>query len=94
MLVIEYKIKAKPTQYKAIDEAIRTVQFIRNKCDKTLDGRTQRRQNQPVCFEQIFDRTTQRVQAFVKDLNSMAVQAAAERGWLAISRFYNRLCKV
>jgi putative transposase len=29
---------------------------------------------------------------FVKNLNSMAVQAAAERGWLAISRFY-RLCK-
>ncbi|MEQ9668852.1 MAG: transposase, partial [Coleofasciculus sp. G2-EDA-02] len=31
MLVLEYKIKAKPQQYKAIDEAIRTVQFIRNK---------------------------------------------------------------
>jgi putative transposase len=30
--------------------------------------------------------------AFVKDLNSMAVQAAAERGWLAISRFYDN-CK-
>jgi putative transposase len=29
---------------------------------------------------------------FVKDLNSMAVQAAAERGWLAISRFYEN-CK-
>jgi putative transposase len=32
MLVLEYKIKAKPQQYKAIDEAIRTVQFVRNKC--------------------------------------------------------------
>ena len=29
---------------------------------------------------------------FVKDLNSMAVQAAAERSWLAISRFYGN-CK-
>jgi putative transposase len=29
---------------------------------------------------------------FVKDLNSMAVQASAERGWLAISRFYEN-CK-
>ncbi len=29
---------------------------------------------------------------FVKDLNSMAVQAAAERGWQAISRFYDN-CK-
>ena len=30
--------------------------------------------------------------SFVKALNSMAVQAAAERGWLAISRFYDN-CK-
>ncbi|GET44311.1 IS891/IS1136/IS1341 transposase [Microseira wollei NIES-4236] len=29
---------------------------------------------------------------FVKDLNSMAVQASAERAWLAISRFYDN-CK-
>ena len=29
---------------------------------------------------------------FVKDLNSMAVQASAERGWAAISRFYDN-CK-
>jgi putative transposase len=26
---------------------------------------------------------------FVADLNSMAVQSAAERGWFAISRFYD-----
>ncbi len=32
MLVLEYKVKAKPNQYKAINQAIRTVQFIRNKC--------------------------------------------------------------
>ena len=31
MFVIEYKVKAKKTQYIAIDEAIRTTQFIRNK---------------------------------------------------------------
>jgi putative transposase len=29
MLVLEYKVKAKSSQYKAIDEAIRTVQFVR-----------------------------------------------------------------
>jgi putative transposase len=29
---------------------------------------------------------------FVQDLNSMAVQASAERAWLAISRFYEN-CK-
>ncbi|MEO1673219.1 MAG: RNA-guided endonuclease TnpB family protein, partial [Cyanobacteria bacterium J06631_2] len=31
MLVLEMKIHAKPAQYQAMDEAIRTAQFIRNK---------------------------------------------------------------
>jgi len=32
MLVYEYKLKATPAQRAAMDEAIRIVQFIRNKC--------------------------------------------------------------
>mgnify|MGYP000385811528 CR=1 FL=1 len=32
MLVYEYKIKANGTKLAAIDEAIRTGQYIRNKC--------------------------------------------------------------
>jgi putative transposase len=32
MLVLEFKVRAKEQQYKAIDEAIRTAQFIQNKC--------------------------------------------------------------
>jgi putative transposase len=88
MLVLEYKIKAKPSQYKAIDEAIRTVQFIRNKCirhwmDAPRDAKINR-------FELNKYSTELRSEfRFVKDLNSMAVQASAERGWLAISRFYD-----
>jgi len=31
MIVLEYKCQGKPNQYKAIDEAIRTTQLIRNK---------------------------------------------------------------
>lgn len=31
MLVLEMKVQARPTQYHAMDEAIRTAQFIRNK---------------------------------------------------------------
>ncbi len=31
MIVLEYKVKAKPQQFIAIDEAIRTAQFCRNK---------------------------------------------------------------
>jgi putative transposase len=32
MIVYEFKVKGKDTQYRAIDEAIRTSQFIQNKC--------------------------------------------------------------
>ena len=32
MFVLEYKLRGKESQYRAIDEAIRTVQFVRNKC--------------------------------------------------------------
>lgn len=88
MLTLEYKIKAKPHQYKAIEDAIRTVQFIRNKAirywiDAPKDVRVSR-----------FGLTKYSTQLrhefeFVKELNSMAAQAAAERGWFAISRFYN-----
>jgi putative transposase len=91
MRVIEYKVKAKPSQYKAIDEAIRTVQFIRNKAlrywmDTPKDAKINR-------FALNKYSTVLRNEfPFVKDLNAMAVQAAAERAWLAISRFYEN-CK-
>ncbi len=32
MIIYEFKVKAKPAEYKAIDEAIMTSQFIQNKC--------------------------------------------------------------
>ena len=32
MIILEFKLKASCRQYAAIDEAIRTTQFIRNKC--------------------------------------------------------------
>lgn len=91
MLVLEYKIKAKPKQYQAINEAIRTVQFIRNKSirywmDAPRDAKVDR-------FALNKYSTQLRNEfIFVKNLNSMAVQASAERGWLAISRFYDN-CK-
>ena len=41
MLILEYKLRANPAQQRAIDEAIRTVQFIRNKClRKWMDERS------------------------------------------------------
>jgi putative transposase len=32
MLILEFKVKAKPAQYSAIDEALRAAKFIQNKC--------------------------------------------------------------
>ena len=32
MIILEFKLKGTPGQYQALDEAIRTTQFIRNKC--------------------------------------------------------------
>ncbi|MBW4577809.1 MAG: transposase [Aphanothece sp. CMT-3BRIN-NPC111] len=91
MLVLEYKIKAKPQQYKAIDEAIRTVQFIRNKSIRYwMDAPKDSKINRFALNK--YSTELRNEFSFVKDLNSMAVQAAAERGWLAISRFYDN-CK-
>ncbi len=89
-MVLEYKVKAKSSQYKAIDEAIRTVQFVRNKClrhwmDSSKDAKIDRFALNKYSTE------LRNEFSFVKDLNSMAVQAAAERGWLAISRFYENV---
>ncbi len=91
MLVLEYKIKAKSAQYRAIDEAIRTVQFIRNKClrywiDAPKEAKIKRFDLNKYSTELRNEFT------FLKDLNSMACQASAERAWLAISRFYDN-CK-
>ncbi len=91
MLVLEYKIKAKSQQYKAIEEAIKTVQFIRNKSIRYwMDAPKDAKINRFALNK--YSTELRNEFSFVKDLNSMAVQAAAERGWLAISRFYDN-CK-
>ncbi|BAZ29859.1 transposase, IS605 OrfB family protein [Cylindrospermum sp. NIES-4074] len=88
MLVLEYKVKAKKLQYLAIEEAIKTTQFIRNKClpywiDAPKDAKIDRFALNKYSTE------LRNEFKFVANLNSMAVQASAERAWLAISRFYN-----
>src|SRR5215469_17624478 len=45
MLTLNYKLDGTPAQFAAIDEGIRTVQFIRNKClrawmDRLPEGKT------------------------------------------------------
>lgn len=91
MLVLEYKIKAKTEQYKVIDEAIRTVQFVRNKCLRYwMDAGKEAKINSFALNK--YSTELRNEFDFVKALNSMAVQASAERAWFAISRFYGN-CK-
>src|SRR5712692_5594232 len=88
MLIYEYKIDGTKAQYQAIDEAIRVVQFIRNKCLRLwMDERGINKNDlQCYCAE------LAREYSFANTLNSQARQASADRAWFAISRFYDN-CK-
>ncbi len=91
MLVLEYKVKSESKQYKAIEQAIRTTQFVRNKCIRYwMDAPRDAKINGFALNK--YSTELRNEFSFVKDLNSMAVQAAAELGWFAISRFYDN-CK-
>jgi len=88
MFILEYKLRGKPEQFKAIDEGIRTVQFVRNKCVSFWMN------SQNVGQRDIYRHTTflRNEYPFVKGLNSTACQQAGERAWTAISKFYDN-CK-
>src|SRR5260370_15453228 len=88
MLVYEYKLDGSKKQYAAIDEAIRTVQFIRNKSLRLwMDGKNISQNDlQTNCA------VLAKEYPFARRLNSMARQAAASPAWFAISRFYEN-CK-
>jgi len=90
MLTLDYKLDGTPAQYAAIDEGIRTVQFIRNKClrawmDRQPEGKT---------LEAMSGYTAVLASefAFAGRLGSQARQASAGRAWAAVSRFYDN-CK-
>jgi putative transposase len=84
MILLEFRLVGKPRQSGAIDEAIRTTQFIRNKCVRYWQdtrGVTSYDLNK-------YCASLAQEYAFVRKLNSMARQAAAERAAAAITRFY------
>ena len=88
MLVLEAKIYGKQAQFKAVEEAIRTGQFIRNKAlrywmDNKGVGKYQLSAYCKVLAAEF---------PFAQKLNSMARQSSADRAWAAISRFYSN-CK-
>ncbi|TAG13787.1 MAG: transposase [Oscillatoriales cyanobacterium] len=78
----------KLNQYAAIDEAVRTAQFVRNKCIRFWID------NRGVGQKDLYRHSTALREefAFVKDLNSSACQASVERAYSAIARFYDN-CK-
>jgi len=88
MLVLEFKAKGKTTQYSAIDEAILTAQFVRNKAIRHWMD------NRGVGQKQLYrlSKTLREEFPFVKALNSSACQASIERAYSAIARFYSN-CK-
>jgi putative transposase len=88
MIVLEFKAYGKLEQFTAVDEALRTVQFIRNKCLRFwIDGlgKSQYDLNK-------YCAVLAHEFPFADKLNSMARQASAERAWSAIARFYDN-CK-
>ncbi|WP_019509049.1 RNA-guided endonuclease TnpB family protein [Pleurocapsa sp. PCC 7319] len=88
MIVLEYKIRAKQYQLTAIDEAIRTGQFVRNKAlrywmdNKGVNKYDLNKYTAVIAKE--FD--------FANKLNSTARQSSAERAWSGIARFLDN-CK-
>jgi putative transposase len=88
MLIFEYKLDGSKKQYAAIDEAIRIVQFIRNKCLQMWMDECGVSKNDLQCYCAVLAKAY----AFATRLNSQARQAGAARAWFAISRFYDN-CK-
>ncbi|WP_017306073.1 RNA-guided endonuclease InsQ/TnpB family protein [Spirulina subsalsa] len=90
MIVYEFKLKGEDKQYRALDEAIRTSQFIQNKCLRywmdNKDIKVDKYALNKYCAVLAAEFP------FANELNSMARQSAAERSWSAIARFYHN-CK-
>lgn len=90
MITLEFKLKGKETQYRIVDEMIRTFQFIRNKCLRFwMDG-------QKVKLSEVNAEATKIRHnpefPWASFLESSACQAASERTMAAIRHFYDN-CK-
>ncbi|EGJ28491.1 MULTISPECIES: RNA-guided endonuclease TnpB family protein [Moorena] len=88
MIILEFKAYGKKQQYQAIEEAIRTVKFVRNSCLRLwIDNKGINKYDlNKYC------KVLAKEFPFTNALNSTARQAAAERTWSSIARFYDN-CK-
>ncbi len=88
MRILEFKVKGKKEQYRQIDDAIRTAQFVRNKALRYwMDNKGVSKYDLNKYCAQLAKEFP-----FANELNSMARQSSAERAWSAIARFYDN-CK-
>ncbi len=88
MFIYEYKVDATKAQDAAMDEAMKLTQFIRNKCVALWMNERGISKNDLQCSCAHLAKEY----PFANNLNSQARQAAADRAWSAISRFYDN-CK-
>jgi putative transposase len=88
MLVFEFKVYGKIEQFSAIDEGIRAVQFIRNKCIRFwMDN-----MNVSKADLSKYSAALAKEFPFAEKLNAMSRQASSERAWSSITRFFDN-CK-
>ncbi len=87
MIVLEYKLKCKKEQFRHVDDAIRTAQFIRNKCIRLW------RDNRGINKTLMFRHNTElrATYPWCHNLNSHACQASVERAAKSIDKFYSDL---
>jgi putative transposase len=84
VLILEYNLRTNHAQRAAIDEAIRTAQFIRNTCLRAwMDTRGVSGYDlQALCSQLALQ------YPFAAKLDAQARQASADRAWQAIVRFF------
>jgi putative transposase len=87
MIVLEYKLKGKEKQFRLIDDAIRTAQFVRNKCIRLW------KDNRGINKTLMFRHNTElrATYSWCHNLNSHACQASVERAVRSIDKFYSDL---
>ena len=87
MIVLEYKLKGKSEQFRRIDDAIRTAQFIRNKCISLW------RDNPGINKTLMFRHNTElrATYSWCHNLNSHACQVSVERAAKSIDKFSSDL---
>ena len=90
MIVLEAKLKGKDEQFEALDDAIRAARFIQNSCLRYWMDNQGVSRNDLYKYCKVLADTLDF--PWAKKLNSQARQAAAERTWSAIARFYDN-CK-